>query len=140
MALTSINSFEIFRNFNFVGPRTFADPKYNLRLCTQLKSFFQAKNDDLSALQKELSNTKHRLYEQKTDRAQEMLEMTEALALKTDELEKLKQEVSSKNIVDKNFEKQIEINRKEMDFLRNELEKSRKQVSSLQVSLITETS
>ena len=63
-----------------------------------------------------------------------MLEMTEALALKTDELEKLKQEVSSKNIVDKNFEKQIEINRKEMDFLRNELEKSRKQVSSLQVS------
>ena len=62
-----------------------------------------------------------------------MLEMTEALALKTDELEKLKHEVSSKNIVDKNFEKQIEINRKEMDFLRNELEKSRKQVSSLQV-------
>jgi len=113
---------EKLRQFNQVDMKKSADLK--------------AKNDDLSALQKELSNTKHRLYEQKTDRAQEMLEMTEALALKTDELEKLKHEVSSKNIVDKNFEKQIEINRKEMDFLRNELEKSRKQVSSLQEELL----
>ena len=41
---------------------------------------FKAKNDDISAIQKELSNTKQRFYEQKTDRVNEMTELKEKLS------------------------------------------------------------
>merc|ERR1712228_194448 len=77
----------------------------------------KAKNDDISALQKELSNTKHRFYEQKTDRVQEMTEMKEKLNEKTDELDKILMEQKNKDELDKNYERQLEINRKEINFL-----------------------
>jgi DNA repair exonuclease SbcCD ATPase subunit len=99
---------------------------------------FKAKNDDISAIQKELSNTKQRFYEQKTDRVNEMTELKEKLDQKTDELARIKMSAKKETQINQNFEKQIEINQKELEFLREELHTSRNSVAELQEKVVTQ--
>lgn len=98
----------------------------------------KAKNDDISAIQKELSNTKQRFYEQKTDRVNEMTELKEKLDQKTDELARIKMSAKKETQINQNFEKQIEINQKELEFLREELHTSRNSVAELQEKVVTQ--
>ena len=90
-------------------------------LCAKFHIPLQSKNDDLSALQKELSNTRHRYFDHKTERTKEMTDLREELEKRTSELEDMQKQKASEERTTKNYEREIEINQKELKFLREEL-------------------
>ena len=89
--------------------------------CSKLNIPFQSKNDDLSALQKELSNTRHRYFDHKTERTKEMTDLREELEKRTSELEDMQKQKASEERTTKNYERELDINQKELTFLREEL-------------------
>jgi len=81
----------------------------------------KSKNDDLSALQKELSNTRHRYFDHKTERTKEMADLREELEKRTSDLEDMQKQMASEERTTKNYQRELDINQKELQFLREEL-------------------
>ena len=67
-----------------------------------------------------------------------MTELKEKLDQKTDELARIKMSAKKETQINQNFEKQIEINQKELEFLREELHTSRNSVAELQEKVVTQ--
>ncbi|CBY34564.1 unnamed protein product [Oikopleura dioica] len=99
----------------------------DLKKANELKS----KNDDICALQRELSNTKHKFRDLKNVREQEVTDLKEVLEERNEIINKMKQELTTLKSTDGNFEKHLEINKKELDFLREQLEEARAQIAKL---------
>ena len=81
----------------------------------------QTKNDDLSALQKELSNTRHRYHDQKSERIEEIATLKGQLDEHKAEIDRLNKEIASDDRESRNYQLNLDINRKELTFLREEL-------------------
>ena len=94
-------------------------------------TIFKSKNDDICALQRELSNTKHKFRDLKNVREQEVTDLKEVLEQRNEIINKMKQELTTLKSTDGNFEKHLEINKKELDFLREQLEEARAQIAKL---------
>ena len=109
------------RQFKESDVKKTQDLKVPWFLCTKFHIPLQSKNDDLSALQKELSNTRHRYFDHKTERTKEMTDLREELEKRTSELEDMQKQKASEERTTKNYERELEINQKELKFLREEL-------------------
>jgi len=67
-----------------------------------------------------------------------MTEMKEKLNQKTDELDRILLAQKNNDKIDQNYERQLEINRKELNFLRDELQLARSQIAELQEQKVNE--
>merc|ERR1711892_91679 len=81
----------------------------------------KTKNDDISALQKELSNTRHRYHDQHSDRTQEIAQLKAQLDEQRVELARLNKLIDGEDRDSHDYQQSLEINRKGLMFLREEL-------------------
>merc|ERR1712193_340587 len=78
----------------------------------------KTKNDDLSALQKELSNTRHRYHDQKAERTREIAQLRTDLDESKNEIARLKAAAEAEDRDTHSYRLNLEINQKELHFLR----------------------
>ena len=93
----------------------------------------QSKNDDLSALQKELSNTRHRYREQDSERTKEISSLKAQNDEQASEIRRLNKALESDDRDTRNYKQNLEINQKELDFLRHELRDAKEWVQKVRL-------
>ena len=75
-----------------------------------------------------MSNCKRKFRDLKNVRDQEVTDLKEVLEQRNEMINKMKQELTSLKSTDGNFERQLQINKKELDFLREQLEEARAEI------------